>query len=138
VEQLAEQAELQRYLITSMNAADPTFFTRFKAAATSGNHLVVRAAIDEAGDLMAKVLTVHPDPEVRAAVAGRTGDVVQNAEMRLALVIVIVVYAAVAVWDWKWGPDSVAKIDAGAQTDMATLKEDQLVDLVAMRLHLKR
>ena len=130
VVEASAEAEMDARVVDAIAAADPTFFSRFETAITSGRHTVIREAMQEAGSAVGKVVLEDPAFGLQASDGTSKSTVVATAEANC--VIVIVAYAAVVIWDWKWGPDE--EIAEERQfADAPVLRQDEVIDLIATR-----
>ena len=119
-------------VMSAIAAADPTFFSRFEAAITSGRHTAIRGAMEEAGSAVGKVVMEDPAFGLQDADGRSMSSIVANAESNC--VIFFVAYAAVFVWDWKWGPDPDEEVESELRfADAPTLRQDEVIDLIATR-----
>jgi hypothetical protein len=118
-------------VLSAIAESDPTFFSRFEAAITSGRHTAIRAAMQEAGSAVGKVVMEDPAFGLQASDGTSKSSIVANAEANC--VIVIVAYAAVFVWDWKWGPDEEVEEVERQFADAPALRQDEVIDLIATR-----
>lgn len=125
----AKTARVLDSVVARMAQRDPVFFDRFQAAMTSGDHYLIRASIEEAGDLLWKSMTdvAQTDREAGAALAqvnelARRPTEAHGDAVLVALVAVALILFIVAIIPISYEPGS-------------QLAVEQWVDRIATTLH---
>ena len=128
---MSAATELENRILAEVRSKDAAFLDRFATEMQSGDHLRVRAALDDAGRRLQQAAeTMKPT---------RTPDVSQNAAFKsgnvLHLVLYIYEYVAYFVYLWVWVYFWTPETGAQSYEARPQLSRDVLVDRIVTRLY---
>ena len=133
LEEVAERAALNHYIVQTVRTEAPDFFDAFAAAVTSGRPDRADAAMQQGAEHIVAALTDHPDADVRNAVtqARTQASVVGETEDACLVAVAVAVVVVVAAWAWVYLPER--EVIASAKADGSQLHREQAAAWVAER-----